>query len=236
MSNKKVLKAFFSGFSIILFITISGPLFSDAEWKFLKEKSGIKLYSGDHENSGIKIFKGTGIIDCSIKVIYQVLKHPPAYEEFLHNCIESRLIKKFNEFDQIALNVTNMPWPVKDREMLVRSSVAFDYQKGIFTLSLKGLPVEEYKNYLPVTPGRAPMKSVLSVFILEVIGREKTRVTYMIHADPGGIPPGLVNLSSANYPYHTLIGLRKIVQKEEYVDAAALDRSFPELERLLDRL
>lgn len=236
MYNKKISKFTFSSFFIILIIIISSPLFSDTEWKFLKEKSGIKLYSQAYKDSRIKIFKGTAIIDCSIKVIYQVLKHPPAYENFLHNCIESRLIKKFDDFDQIALNVTGMPWPVKDREMLVRSRVTFDYKKGIFTLALEGLPAEEYRDYIPETPGRAPMKSVLSVFILEVIGREKTRVTFMIHADPGGIPSGIVNLSTANYPYHTLSGLKKIVKKQEYIDAAYIGKKFPELEKLLNGL
>ena len=123
-------------------------------WTLIKDKNGIKIYASEYKNSKIKIFKGEAIVDAGVEVFNVMLREPSIYKDFLFRCKESAMIKKFAEDDILALNITSMPWPVMDREVLVRGTVEKKFSKGIFTVLLEGIPLDQYNSYIPISKNR----------------------------------------------------------------------------------
>jgi len=199
-------------------------------WTLIKDKNGIKIYASEYKNSKIKIFKGEAIVDAGVEVFNVMLREPSIYKDFLFRCKESAMIKKFAEDDILALNITSMPWPVMDREVLVRGTVEKKFSKGIFTVLLEGIPLDQYNSYIPISKNRKRMTKVWSIFILQVLSREQTRIVYHLYADPGGIPAGLVNLFMSDAPYETLLGMQRIVKAPKYAEIFRKAPTIPELE------
>jgi hypothetical protein len=209
------------------------PLSAETPWVKIKEKNGITLYRRTFPGSPISEFKGVTIVNARIEVIEMVLRDIPAYAEFMYNCREGRLIKAFSRDDLIILNVTDMPWPLTDRDVVVRSIVSKDFNRGVFSVVLKGLPEPESSHYCPLRKDRVRMYDLEGIFILEIINREHTRMSYIVHADPVGIPSGLTNFFSDDNPYGTLMGVKRMVRMEKYITESVTSPEIPKVEQFL---
>jgi hypothetical protein len=65
------------------------------------------------------------------------------------------------------------------------------------------------------------MPSFYSLFTLQWVNRENTKVTFMIDPDMGkGLPTGIANSLIKTTPLKTLNNLKKMVRKSKYIDAA----------------
>lgn len=209
------------------------PVHADPSWIKIKTKNDITLSKRTFPNSPISEFKGETIIPARIETIEAVLRDIPAYAEFMFNCREGRLIKSYGKDDMIILNVTDMPWPLADRDVVVRSIVTKDLQRGVASVVLQGLPEPESSQYCPPQKGRVRMHDLQGTFILTIVDREHTRMTYIVHADPVGIPPALTNFFSDDNPYGTLTGLKRMTQKEKYISAGKQSLEIPKVEEFL---
>ena len=61
-----------------------------------------------------------------------------------------------------------MPWPVNDREVLVRSSLKKDLKKGVFILTIKNILLNEHAKYITLNKKFKLMQKVISIFKLEI--------------------------------------------------------------------
>jgi len=69
--------------------------------------------------------------------------------------------------------------------------------------------------------GYVRMPSFYSLFTLEWVDREHTRVTFMIDPDLGkGVPTGIANSTIKNIPFKTLKNMMKMAKLSKYIEAA----------------
>jgi len=219
--------------AVVVAILYPAALSADAPWVKIREKNGIVLSKRSVPNSPISEFKGETNINARVEVIEAVLRDIPAYAEFMFNCREGRLIKAYGKDDLIILNVTDMPWPLADRDVVVRSIVSKDFQRGVFSVVLQGLQEPESSRYCPVRKDRVRMHDLQGIFIIEIVDREHTRISYIVHADPVGIPSTLTNFFSDDNPYGTLTGIKRMVQKEKYIMEGRRSPEIPMVEQYL---
>jgi hypothetical protein len=214
-------------------VLLPWPLSAEPPWVTIKEKNGITLSKRTFPGSPISEFKGETMVNARIEVIETVLRDIPAYAQFMYNCREGRLIKSFGKDYLIILNVTDMPWPLSDRDVVVRSIVSKDFNRGMFSVVLQGLPEPESSQYCPLRKDRVRMYDLKGIFILEIVDREHTRLTYIVHADPVGIPSGLTNFFSDDNPYGTLTGIKRMVRMEKYITESVKSPEIPNVEQFL---
>jgi len=219
--------------AVIIALMCPETLLAQTPWVKIREKNGIVLSKRSVPDSPISEFKGETIIDARLEVVEAVLRDIPAYAEFMYNCREGRLIKAYTKDDLIILNVTDMPWPLADRDVVVRSIVSKDFQHGVFSVVLQGLPEPESSRYCPVRKDRVRMHDLQGIFIIEIVDREHTRMSYIVHADPVGIPSTLTNFFSDDNPYGTLTGIKRMVQKEKYIREGRKSPEIPLVEQFL---
>lgn len=208
--------------AILLFWILLGILslctdVAASEWELYDEKDGIQLYRKTVKESKFDEFRGIAIVETRLEVIGMVLRDIPAYTRWMSNCKHSELIEQFDENNMIAYHVQNSPWPVLDRDVVLRANTTIDWESGMFMVELQS--IEDTR--VPPRNDRVRMAKMIGTWLVEYVDREHTRVTYSFAFDPAGsLPAGLVNDRAKNTPYKTLLGLKEIVKDPAYIEAA----------------
>ena len=102
------------------------------------------------------------------------------------------------------------PWPVNDRDVVIKAKVRFDPSKSIFWSTFK----RTMHAKMPPIAGVVRVPHIEGFYRLQRVDENTTTVRYRVNADPGGwIPKWLAARSSRGLPRNTIIGLRKQTKK-----------------------
>lgn len=200
------------------------------DWKFLKKKDDVLVWKR-HLPSGIIQCKAEKIIYAKPEVVEQLVRDVPAYAEFMHNCKSAKTIKEFNDEDLVIHNVTALPWPLEARDGVVRTKVTKDWEYGRFEVLCYGLHSPESEKWVPPIKGYTRMYEISVYMIMHILGREKAKIYYIIHADPTGVPLFAVNLLMDEYPYRTILNFEKMLKREQYITSGKKSKYLSQIEK-----
>jgi hypothetical protein len=194
---------------LTLAICFSAFFLTAAEWEVIAEEDGIRVMQKEVEGRSLPVFKGEGNVNENLYEILGVLRDINKGKEWMHSCKESKLIKAIGDRKFIVYNVTNAPWPVSDRDVLVESEATYDKASRTVTIFMKSIESPD----VPEVDGLVRMPRLIGKFTLKSVNDKVTYVTYEIDADPGGmLPHWLVRMASKDIPYITLTNLRDRVK------------------------
>jgi hypothetical protein len=170
------------------------------QWKLASESGGVTIYSRPRAGSSLKEFKAVGLIDAPTPVVWNVTSDHDAYTTFMPYTVECRVLKR--EQQSFFLYQRLSPGFVRDR----------DYTLHVFEQTWRTNGGTAYSTRWEVAnqAGPPPRKGVLRVercdgsWIIEPESSNKTRATYLIFTDTGGILPAWVANAASS------IGVRKI--------------------------
>ena len=201
---------------------------TEPDWEFIKEQDGIRLYRRNVPGTRLDEFKGETVIDARIDVIGMALRDVPAYPTWMPDCQQIRFVEKFDEENFIFYQIQNAPWPIIDRDAVVKVSTIIDWEVGRFTVTLQD--IEDPR--VPPVPNLVRLAHLSGQWHVEFLDRGHSRVTYTFTADPAGaLPINMVNANLQKAPYTTLQGLRHIVREPMYIEAANQSQDKQMLER-----
>lgn len=210
------------------FLAVASYMSAQSSWRMVKDSEGIKVFTRGVAGSDMDEFKGVTVLNSRIEVISEVFRDGPSYSKWMADCIEARIVKSLGRDTLIIYHATNAPWPVNDRDVVVKSRVVRDYSRGSFTAYLESFETD----IVPRRSDRVRMTKLKASFELSVIDREHTRVTFTVLADPAGsIPASVTNYFARNNPHATLKGLGRMVKYDKYIDAGRMSSDLPEVER-----
>jgi hypothetical protein len=179
-----------------------------APWHLDRSEDGIEVYTRPVEGSGVKAFKGVATVHASVDVILRVLRDSDRFKTWFPNTSESRLLDREGPVSH-QYSVMDAPWPVEDRDNVLRSVTSRDAGTGVVEIVVDAEP-----DYYPVQVDRIRVQKAHGSWRLEPIGKDETRVTFMMHLEPGGgVPEWLINLRVVASPYEALTNLRKVVRR-----------------------
>jgi hypothetical protein len=220
----------FSVVSLCLLLVSIGAseITAQSDWTLRKNADGIACYTKPQEGLDLDQFKGVGIVNARLETIASIFRDVPSYTQWMFNCREIKTLKDMGNDNLIVYYVNRSPWPVADRDAVVKTRVYQDHKNA------SGVVVIESTNYnYPSPSGRVRMPYLKALFILQYVDREHTRVIFDIKANPGGnIPATLVNAFTKDHPYHTIQGLRKMAAMQKYVDMGKTAKEFELSEKL----
>jgi len=189
---------------------------ADEGWKKIGESEGIEGYTRPTTKSSIDEIKAVGIVDAPIAVVEAVVRDASMMPEYMFMCKEADVIhtpELKSEGDILYIyNLTDMPFPVSDRDAVVRNVWSIDKSTGIIYSRAETVktPYRQKKNVI-----RMPLSIIECTLIPE--GGNKTRVIYQALGDPGGtLPSFLVNILTRDLGIKTIAGLRNVVQRDEF--------------------
>ena len=202
---------------IILFSLFIGSLLKAEDgWEFQKIKEGVEIYLRDVPGSEYREYKGImDVRDARVTSLVAAFYDTPSYTRWMHNCIESRLLKILNPYERYTYTVIHAPWPAKNRDTISYSLVRQDPNDLTVTIAITGKPdyISPMKNRV-----RIPYMNALWTFKPLVTG--EVRVSYQTVNDAGGwLPLKLLNMSMIDMPFLTMVKLRNIIKESKYTKA-----------------
>jgi hypothetical protein len=209
------MKTMHAALALILALTIAPPLAAKEDWKYVRTRDGIDIYTAVVTGSSIYACKGVAVMNARIEEVAELIRDIPAVPEWTPDMKVARILSKQDNYHMLVYNVLNLPWPIMDRDFVVESKVSLDLANGrveICADALSAPPVPINKNLVRIT-------RLQISYSLEYIDRGHTRVTLTSWTDPAGyLPVAIVNLVATKLPYESLNGMRRMLGREKYVE------------------
>ena len=175
------------------------------DWRFAKEKSGVRVATASIEGSPFLAFLAETVIDAPKEAVLMALNDHASYAEWYANCKGVELIER-HEDDSALVRVTiDVPFPLADRDAV--NWVTVEHKREGTLVSLQNQPdrIDEVKGLVRVQVSSGG-------WWLQSEG-DATRVIHFYHADPKARAPAwLVNRFVVDGPLSTLSKLRRKVE------------------------
>jgi hypothetical protein len=211
---------------VILVIVLACPAaLAGAKWEVISRADDIVVSKKDVPELALPIIRGVTTFDENFYDVLAVLSDTDHYAEWMHSCLEARLLRSDGDFDLLVYNRISTPWPLEDRDTVVHTRIQINQKKKFVVIRFSNVASDLQGPVDGVT--RVPM--LRGFYKLEMLGPEKTRVTYQAQADPGGlIPKWLAARESRDIPNLTLSSLRSRVKQTRGTYAEFRRRWMPE--------
>lgn len=188
------------------------------------EGRGVVVSAQPAEGRSLPVVRGVTTIDATPYEIMAVIRDVEGHTEWMHDCLEARLLRSEGERVAFVYNRTDAPWPVADRDSVLRTE--FQVLEPGVLLRMRSASIDAPAEPPPADVVR--MKRLDVVYTLRAVEPGKTEVEYQIDADPAGnLPPFLVRRTTREIPLHTLANLRERVVATRGRYDAWLDRWDP---------
>src|SRR5262245_25375279 len=186
-------------------------------WKLAADAKDVLIYSRPHAESDLKEFKAIGIIDAPSYAVGAVIDDFENYPKFMPYTLECRLIK--HEGDAVIGYQRLSPKICEDRDYTLRvSKKSWPGAKGLTYLSQW-----QTANELgpPEQKGAVRLKVCNGAWLLEPDGPARTRATYSIYSETGGVIPAFIaNHASLTAIKKLYAAIRKQVKEPQYAAAS----------------
>ena len=191
----------------------SGSIDPNEGWTLTSQSKDVAIYSRAHADSRLKEFRAIGSIDAPTVAVHSVIDDFENYPRFMPYTAECRLIKR--QADSLISYQRLSPKICADR----------DYTLRVWEKSWPGPEGFTYLNqWEPANAlGPAEKKGVVRVktceggWLLEPDGAIKTRATYSIYTDSGGMIPALIANRASRIGISKLFeAVRKQVRNPRY--------------------
>mgnify|MGYP004000289011 CR=1 FL=1 len=181
-----------------------------ASWLPVTYEDGIAVYTKDVPGRGFPTFRGVGMIEADIFDVLAVISDIKRHPEWMSRCKESRLLDKKSETEYIVYTRTDAPWPVSDRDAVFHS-------KSTVNIADKEVIVRFWavrSNRMPKVNGVVRMVELNGRYKLKAWGKGRTKIDYMVDANPGGmIPTWMAKMATKKMPLITIQKLRKQIKR-----------------------
>jgi START domain len=204
---------------LMLLIVASTSFAADKyQWKLVDTDDGCQTYTSLVAGKDYVAAKTTCVIPARKEVLGVVLREIENYPEWMEDCKETKILKVVDEQNDVLIFWLRQHIQLfTDRDMVLKSKTIMDPSKGqdiIYADLTNEIPYDSGKGYVR-------MPSFHSVWTLDWIDREHTRVTFMIDPDLGaGLPKGIANGKIKDTPIKSLKKLMKMVKNPKYIEAA----------------
>ncbi len=135
--------------------------------------------------------------------------------EWIQDCKELKTLERPSATESIFYMVTAAPWPVKDRDSIIHSTMTQDPKTLVsrYDMVIKNDVMEPQKKRVRIT-------EMHGSWVFTPVDAKTTEITYQAHADPAGsLPNWLINSLVVDMPYTTLKNMQTKVLEEQYQNA-----------------
>lgn len=193
----------------ILAITWWGVTKTNAQdnWELKKNENGIAVYTRGITNEKLKEIRVVCELPGTTADLLRVLQNVSGHAQWVYLTEKATLIKKLNPHALVYYTITDMPWPVTNRDLVIE----FSYQEVPGTQRLT-IQAKSVTGYVPPQKGYVRVPYSLATWEVVPMAKDKLKIDYIFRVDPGGtIPAWLVNMAAATGPYNTFVKLRALL-------------------------
>ena len=209
MIKNNIRHSLFFFLAMILTVPIFG---AEDKWYLEKEEDNIQVFVSETKGLAVKSFRGVVTVNSSLNSVLSVIADASSYPRWLHNCKSAETIKRVGENEIYNHIVTNMPWPVTDRDSVMHSIKTQDILTKQVTIRFFAKP-----EMIDKLPNTVRITKIHGLWELTPLLNGQLKIIYQMSVDPGGsIPKWLVNSLAVDIPYYTLKNLSRIAKETQY--------------------
>ncbi|MDB5030057.1 MAG: hypothetical protein JWP71_778 [Mucilaginibacter sp.] len=196
-------------FTIIILIVLLSTAFSQGKWELKRNENGIEVFTRTPLTGNLKELRVICELTTTKTQLIKTLQDIKHYNDWVYNTRKTAILKTVNSKQIIFYSVSHLPWPIKDRDLIVQLSLLPDSITNRFEIQAKSLP-----DYLPKNPDIIRVPYSLALWKVIVVDDHTLKVDYTFSVNPGGnLPAWLVNTTLAIGPYNSFMDLRDELKK-----------------------
>jgi len=194
---------------VILFLS-GNTIFAQEKWKLIDNSDGMKIYTREYEGSNFKELKISFTINAPLSSIVSVLDEIDKYPQWIYTCTESKVIEPKVDGKSTYYVLMDLPWPVSDRDMVLKSKMVQDPITLEISVDSKAISgeVAEKKDVIRI------LKNNIS-WRMKPISKNQTHIDYYVKSKPSGsVPSWLGNMTVDLGPKKTMMALKERAEKK----------------------
>lgn len=182
------------------------------DWELKKDKEGIQIYTSIIANSKYKAVRTSSEIQSSVQSAVALVKNLDACSKWADLCVKSELIETISNNEETIYTYNNVPFPVKDRDVVSQVIWQHDPTNGKVSMLSKAI-----EGKVPETSKAVRITDAVAQWHFTPINENTILVESYAHIDPAGPTPGwLTNLLLIGSPFKTIQNMREILESGEY--------------------
>ena len=185
-----------------LFFTIAYiNLFSSSNqsWELKKDQDSIKVYIRDVDDN-TKEYLAETIINSDIDKIFKTITDFDNSYRWMYKLNSSKILEKSDTLMYVYF-VVDMNWPLKNRDLISDAVITQNENKIRIVMN-------SYPDYMPEKEKLIRIKQSRSIWNLEKIDDEYTKVALQSYAVVEGIPTFIMDLFILDSPMYSMTQLR----------------------------
>ncbi len=174
------------------------------EWVYEREKKGIKIFTKKSKWGKLRDSRAVMMVSSTPEEMLRLLSDFNSYPTWVSRCKSARVVARLNDNEFIAHLVFDAPWPVADRDCVLRIRVDKNPTTGVIVITETSEP-----KYIKEEEGVVRIQQMVSTWKL-VPKTGGTEVTNEYSSNPGGnIPDWMTNSQSVETPMSTFENLQE---------------------------
>lgn len=185
------------------------------DWSLITDREGIRVFAASSEGSRLRAFRGeTQMRIDDFRGIAPRLDNYEAVAGWMHMVSAITELDRRHDHDRDLHLTTYLPWPVRDRDVVLNVGLHQDPSDYTLTLHYDDIPRPDL-----VLPGYTRMPQMAGKLRFTPLEAPNVAVTFEVIADPGGaIPVWLANMLVRDIPYFSLYRLNRMINQPLPVD------------------
>jgi len=181
-------------------------------WKLARDQEGVKVYLRSAGSMETKEVLGISRVPASLGALVSLVKDPEYHPNWIYANKQARFLKIISDFEWIYYNISEAPWPVRNRDLITRVKLEQDPNSYAVSIDSEGLP-----DYIPANKNLVRIARLKSSWVFTPKSNGIVDIRFELSIDLGGdIPAWLINLAIDKGPFNTIRNLKKAVKTDRY--------------------
>lgn len=201
----------------MLFLSLLPQTVSAGDWEEARydKDEDIRVFTRKVKGSDFKAFRAVTRVNSTLTGLVALLEDAGVAKDWVFKCRSMELIESLSPTQSYYYMITDMPWPVKNRDSVSLASVTQNAETGQVRVDITAA-----NDIKKSRKGYVRIQEMTGYWLFTPLADGQVEVIYEAHADPrGGLPSWLVNSFVVDAPLNTLRGLRKKIGNATYQSA-----------------
>jgi len=195
----------------LLMLSLNSQMVQAWELQTPQNEASVKVWTQSEQGTNFKAFRGEVIINAPLDQVVSVIRDTPNVPQWYYKSKLAKQLKRLNDHQSLNYSVTDLPWPVSDRDLVILATVSNDSDGGV-TIQMRAQP-----DAYPPQIGLIRVPRLEGFWKLQPqhsdTSQPSVKVTLQISTEPGGdIPSWLVNAMVVDMPFNSLKNLKERVE------------------------
>lgn len=197
---------------LTILLVSSGFAQEAGDWKQVRDQEGVKIFLRSVKGLGFKEVLGLTRVSATLSALVSMVKDPENHHTWIYANKEARFLKTIGDSDWIYYNISEAPWPVRNRDLITHVNLEQNPDTYVVRIESEGWP-----DYIPANKNLVRIAMLKSLWVFTPMRNGIIDIRFELSIDLGGdIPAWLVNLAIDKGPFNTLLNLVEVVKTERY--------------------